>query len=475
MMFSENEFSNSTLPRRVIVINDSEDSIDLMRAFFQPKKYTVSSFRRAELDLTKIEPLSGVVLADPRILQHQDAESVRILSQTLPIILVVEPETDEKAITDFSYTVFETLRKPISFLEILASVERAQQTHSLTPHIENGVSEQTKVVEMTSNNPIVGNSPKFLLALEVAKRVARSSANIFIFGESGTGKEVIARFIHSESSRKDGPFIAINSSAIPENLLESELFGHAKGSFTGAHEKKIGLFEEAEGGTLFLDEIGDLSAPLQAKLLRVLQEKKIQRVGENVLRPFNARVISATHKNLSREIQDGRFREDLFYRLNVIPVALPPLRERRDDILPLAEAFLRKFAAINDSPARVFSEDAIKFMLEYSWRGNVRELENAVERAVVMATKPKIDHSDFLISNPDLTLEVVENHAPATKDSDFVVHYDGHLLPLQDVVQKYVEYAVAKNGGAKCKTARVLGIDRKTLHKRMPPADVYAN
>ena len=215
--------------------------------------------------------------------------------------------------------------------------------------------------------------------------MAPSTANVFITGESGSGKEVIARMIHNLSPRKDKAFIALNCSAIPESLLESELFGHAKGSFTGASDKKIGLFEEASGGTLFLDEIGDLSLPLQAKLLRVLQERKIKRIGENQMRAIDVRILSATHKDLRKEIAEKNFREDLFFRLNVIPIQIPPLRERKEDIVPLAEYFLRKFTLLNGSTnIKGFSKDALEWLLHQVWPGNVRELENVIERAVVL-------------------------------------------------------------------------------------------
>lgn len=313
---------------------------------------------------------------------------------------------------------------------------------------------------------LIGQSPHFINALKTANKVAKSCANIFISGESGTGKEVFARYIHQQSRRSTGPFIAINCSAIPENLLESELFGHAKGSFTGAFDKKIGLFEEAQNGTLFLDEIGDLSLTLQAKLLRVLQDKKIRRVGENIFREINARIISATNKNLGSEINSGNFREDLFYRLSVIPLELPPLRDRTEDILPLAEGFLKKFSRENHCPVKYFANDAVDFLLENNWRGNVRELENAIERAVVMCTDRELHASDFSTS-----ILVDDGNS---KDSsahnfrnNFVLHFEDHLPLLEEVLQKYVDYAVTFNGGAKDRTAKEIGIDRKTLYKKL--------
>jgi len=321
-------------------------------------------------------------------------------------------------------------------------------------------------IEALKNSTIIGKSFKFLEAMDTAQKIAPSCANVFISGESGTGKEVFAKFIHSRSKRAHGPFVAINCSAIPENLLESELFGHARGSFTGAIDKKIGLFEEAQDGTLFLDEIGDLSVHLQAKLLRVLQEKSIKRIGENQTRTINARIISATHRNLAKEVAVGKFREDLFYRLSVIPLEIPPLRERKEDILPLAEFFLSRFAAENNSPAKLFSLDARDHLLSNHWRGNVRELENAIERAVVLATELEVKAKDFSTSLMD---QDISQPKPAISlhQGNFVIQFEDHLPTVHDVLQKYVEFAVQYNRGAKDRTAKDIGIDRKTLYKKL--------
>ena len=310
---------------------------------------------------------------------------------------------------------------------------------------------------------IIAESPAFMNALRFAKTVAPSRASVLIGGESGTGKEVLAQYIHGESKRRTGPFVPINCSAIPEHLLESELFGHARGAFTGAIDKKVGLFESAENGTFFLDEIGDLSLPLQAKLLRVLQERKITRVGENRPRDIDVRIISATHKNLLHEIQLGRFREDLYFRLNVVKIHLAPLRDRREDIQPLADYFLAKFARLHESPATTFSEEVIRFFLNQPWRGNVRELENKVECATVLCPQSCIT-MEHVFSQNDESL-FASSHQFRSED-EFKVLIGEELRPLSEIVQLYIDFAVARNGGAKDRTARDLGIDRKTLYKR---------
>lgn len=315
-----------------------------------------------------------------------------------------------------------------------------------------------------------GHCPAFAKAALMAQKAARSAAHVVIFGESGSGKELFAKFIHNESQHKKGPFVAINCSAIPENLLESELFGHAKGSFTGASERKIGLFEEAQNGTLFLDEIGDLSLSLQAKLLRVLQEKSIRRVGENMQRPINCRIISATHKNLAEEVDLGSFREDLFFRLNVIPIQIPALRDRPEDILDLAKLFLKKFSDDNRaSGPKKFSDEALSFIRSNIWRGNVRELENSIERAVVLCAGEVIELSDMASTHTSIKEHKGTGSQLYPSVFTFKVNCEEKLVLLEQIVNQYITFALGVNQGAKDKTARDLGIDRKTLYKRIKP------
>lgn len=311
---------------------------------------------------------------------------------------------------------------------------------------------------------IIAESPAFISALSLARKVAESCSNVLITGESGTGKEVIAKFIHSQSPRNSRSFVALNCAAIPDNLLESELFGYARGAFTGAHSSKTGLLEEAEGGTLFLDEIADLDISLQAKLLRVLQERKIKRLGENTLRPINIRVIAATHENLNRAVQTKKFREDLFFRLNVISINVPSLRERREDILPLAAHFIRKFSTINAKKIHGLTPAANEYLLRESWQGNVRELENRIERAVVLSLSSQIEVEDLHPQASSLTQQK-QNTLGFLRDK--VNESPSKILSMDDMNQLYIEYALSLNNGAKEKTARDLGIDRKTLYRKL--------
>ncbi len=462
---------NKTYDQTIVVVDDDLRHHSLITTFFTPKGFKVICYDNA-LDALADSRTVGqgwdVLLTDyhfPNMLAADFTKALNSNLPDLPVILIAPDELAQTAISAIGQGAYDYIAKPIHFGQLQVSVERAIRNKSLV--VDN--SELREIVKNFYIVPktLVGRSPKFLAAVDIAVRVAKSHSSILLSGESGTGKEVFANFIHVNSKVSKGPFIAINCSSIPENLLESELFGHAKGSFTGACETRIGLFEETENGTLFLDEIGDLSLPLQAKLLRVLQEKKIKRIGENRDISINCRIISASNKDLNFEIGEGRFREDLFYRLNVIPITIPPLRERTEDLMLLAETFLRRFALANDSQARFFSKDAIQFILENDWNGNVRELENTVERAVVMCSGSEITLENFI------PLRVIHaNRSPSNSDLQsegnvFSFKHNEGLPSLEEVINKYISYAIAKNSGARDKTARDIGIDRKTLYRRM--------
>jgi DNA-binding NtrC family response regulator len=463
--------------KTVAVIDDDVDVQELVEAFFRQKDFKVLVYGSAESAMEALEAdpsVWDVALVDlhlPKMSGLDFTLAAKKITQNLPIILITTSKSAEMAVDAIEKGAYDFIVKPIHFPQLYISVQRGLHFKNL----QGDISELRTHVKNLKNphGSIIGKSPRFLDALNISKRVAPSTTNIFISGESGTGKEVFAKYIHNESTRKKGPFIAINCSAIPENLLESELFGHAKGAFTGAQDKKIGLFEEAEDGTLFLDEIGDLSLPLQAKILRVLQEKKIKRVGENQQRAVNCRIISATHKDLISEIKHRRFREDLYFRLKVIPIHLPPLRERREDILPLAESFMRKFSLENGSSVKKFSAEAIEFLLSNSWRGNVRELENAVERAVVISMGEEILQKDFMLDqfeSVDFSEDSLLDLSSLENKGFYVPYSEEKIVPLEEVMNRYIEYTVKKNHGARDKTAREIGIDRKTLYKRLSKA-----
>jgi len=304
---------------------------------------------------------------------------------------------------------------------------------------------------------IIAKSPKMQQVTEVIKVIAKSNATMLITGESGTGKELVARAIHSQSYRKDKPFVAVSCAALPESLLESELFGHEKGSFTGAHAQRRGKFEVAHRGTLFLDEIGEMSANIQVHLLRVLEEKEFNRVGGNELIKVDVRVISATNRDMKKAVAGGQFREDLYYRLNVVTIELPPLRERQEDIPLLAHHFLKKFALENQKEVTDFSPEATDFLLKYEWPGNVRELENAIERAVILAKNPYIDAADLPMESPKLARQATPEQS------------------LEDVEKNHILRVLEENNRNYSQAARVLGISRVTLYNKVKTYGLNVN
>ena len=449
----------------VTIIDDDQDFLDLLGSFFRQRGYQVQVYSNAEealIDIDSKRLSTDVVITDLKLPSMNGIDFIKRIKKNnpaLPIILMTSEGSLETAVEAIENGAYDFVLKPLHTPQLLISVQRALYLNEVQ-------SENTQLKSIFNEelgiSGVIGRSQGFKKAIELAKRVASSQSNILITGESGSGKEVIAKAIHELGDKKDGPFIAINCSAIPENLLESELFGHAKGSFTGASDKKIGLFEEANKGTLFLDEIGDLSLPLQAKLLRVLQERKVKRIGENHYREFSARIICATHKDLKKEVAQGNFREDLFFRLNVIPIYLPPLRERKEDILPLSEYFLKKFASMNNSNVKGFSKEAIKKLEINEWKGNVRELENAIERAVVLSVSDIIQPED-LPSSENFTSE---------QKSELSFVETSKVMTLDELSKKYIRLVFDKNNGAKEQTAKDLGIDRKTLYRKLKEMNI---
>ena len=302
---------------------------------------------------------------------------------------------------------------------------------------------------------IIGVSSSMAAVFGMIRSVAGTNSTVLITGESGTGKELVAKAIHTLSPRRDAPFVSINCGALTETLLESELFGHVRGAFTGAHASKRGLFEKADGGTLFLDEIGDMGLVLQGKLLRVLQDREIRAVGGTQSVRVDVRIIAATNRDLEAEIAAGRFREDLFYRLNVIPIHIPPLRERPDDVPALVEAFLRRHA---DGRRRFFAPEALERLLAHSWRGNARELENVIERALALSDAETLGPEDVPLPGG------VTPEKP--RGEDFLAGAAAHGMTLHALSERYTEQVLHSTGGNKVQAARILGIDRKTLYRR---------
>lgn len=449
----------------ITIIDDDQDLLDLLGSFFRQRGYQTQTYNNAEealIDIDSKRLITNVVITDLILPSMNGIDFIKRIKKNnpeLPIILMTAEGSVETAVSAIDNGAYDFVLKPLHTPQLLISVQRALFLNEIQTENSNLKSIFNEDIGLTG---VIGKSQGFKKAIELARRVASSMANILVTGESGSGKEVIAKAIHELGDKKEGPFIAINCSAIPENLLESELFGHAKGSFTGASDKKIGLFEEANKGTLFLDEIGDLSLPLQAKLLRVLQERKVKRIGENHYRDITARIICATHKDLKKEVSLGNFREDLFFRLNVIPIYIPPLRERKEDILPLSEYFLKKFSSMNNSKVKGFTKDAVKKLENNEWKGNVRELENAIERAVVLAISEYIQAED-LPSSESFSHEEKSELAFIESES---------VMTLDELSKKYIRLVFDKNSGAKEQTAKDLGIDRKTLYRKLKEMNI---
>ena len=450
---------------RVLIVDDDRQMRSLLEDFFTNEGYRVYPFETASEALIELsaggkhasdqdEGDIDAIISDIKMPQIDGLDftaRLQILRSEIPVILITAFGSIETAIEAMKRGAFHYVVKPFKLAEMAVNLERAFEHRKL---LRDNTALRQEVKRSWGMAGVLGKSTGMKVVFDLVARVSQATANVLVTGESGTGKEMVARAIHETGPRAKKPFIAINCTAIPESLLESELFGHGKGSFTGAIQRKRGLFEEAEGGTLFLDEIGDMNVALQSKLLRVIQERKVRAVGENIARDVDVRIIAATHKDLKLAIKDERFREDLYYRLSVIPILIPPLRHRKEDIPLLAEHFLRKYAATNRSNVRGFTKRAISKLLEMRWEGNVRELENVVERAVVLANSPLLDEADI----PTQEGESADSFFGSATES---------FPTVDELERKYVLLVLQKTGGRRDKAAQILGMNRRTLYRKL--------
>jgi two-component system response regulator AtoC len=390
----------------------------------------------------------GIVITDLVMPGMDGIELMKRAKEILPsieVIIITAYGSIPTAITAMKDGAYDYIEKPFCPERAELLVKKLAEHQEL---VEENLSLRQRLEDHYRFENIIAKSSKMQRVIEVIKVVAKSNATVLITGESGTGKELVARAIHSQSHRRNKPFVAVSCAALPESLLESELFGHEKGSFTGAYAQKKGKFEFANGGTLFLDEVGEMSANIQVHLLRVLEEKEFARVGGNEPIKVDVRVISATNKDLRKAIEKQEFREDLYYRLNVVSIELPPLRERKEDIPLLAEHFLHKFAMENQKEVTGFSPEAMELVLDYDWPGNVRELENAIERAVILA-------KDSIITIADLPQENLSLAYSTTPRKN-----------LKEVERNHVLNVLRETGGNYSEAARILGISRMTLYNK---------
>jgi len=370
-----------------------------------------------------------------------------------PVVLMTAFGSIDSAVGAMRAGAFDYITKPFEPDAVLITMERALERRALE---EENRQLRRAVSRTASFGDLIGRSPAMGEIFALIRRIASGRSSVLISGESGTGKELVARTIHFHGARADKPFVPINCTAIPEGLLESELFGHVRGAFTGAHSAKRGLFEKAHGGTLFLDEIGDMGPGLQSKLLRVLQDQEIRPVGGTQSVKVDVRIVAATNKDLLAEIEAGRFREDLYYRLAVIPIAIPPLRDRIDDIPPLVEEFVRKHS---DGTMRSISPEALQKLSRCPWKGNARELENVIERALALSDSPEIGLEDLPYSQE-------EDEPPGGGADQLLRSAAEQRLPLRELEDRYIDQIMTLTGGNKVQAAKILGIDRKTLYRR---------
>jgi DNA-binding NtrC family response regulator len=368
---------------------------------------------------------------------------------TLPVILVTAQSNVEDAVEAIKLGVHDYINMNVSNEKLLAVIENALRG-DFSVNLPS-----SKLKTGSGKGKLIASHPSMLKLMEMAKKIAPSRSTILINGETGVGKEVMARYVHKNSDRKDGPFIAVNCAALPENLLESELFGHEKGAFTGAVSRKKGKFELASGGTLLLDEISEMAVSIQAKLLRVLQEREIDRVGGQYAIPVDTRVIATTNRDLEEETKKGNFRLDLFYRLNVVPLKIPPLRERQDDIGPLADFFLTKHCGLNNVPYKKIDRNALEYLKNKNWSGNVREFENLMERATLLIDSEKITAHD---------LEFICGTGDESQGGN---PYDTPLIPLKEMEKKLIIKALDNQNGNRTHAAKILGISVRTLRNKL--------
>jgi two-component system response regulator HydG len=378
----------------LLVVDDEQANLDSLERVFSREGYRVllSATGAQALELLRNEPVD-VLLTDLMMPGMSGQELLRAVHAVAPeaeVVLMTAYGTVEAAVSAMKDGAYDFLTKPLKRHAVLKSVAQALEKRRLVQE-----NKQLRARLAGSGTPIVGQSAALRSTLDVIRQAAPSSATVLLLGESGTGKELFARALHEHSGRAQAPFVPINCAAIPETILESELFGYERGAFTGAVQRKEGRFERANGGTLFLDEVGELTLPMQVKLLRVLQESEIERLGGTAAVKVDCRVVAATNQDLAARVREGKFREDLFYRLNVIQVVLPPLRNRAEDIPLLADHFVARYAAKNGKPMRGLTDGALQALSSWSWPGNVRELENAIERAVVLSRGTEIDLVDL--------------------------------------------------------------------------------
>ncbi|RPI18495.1 MAG: sigma-54-dependent Fis family transcriptional regulator [Ignavibacteriae bacterium] len=436
---------------KILVVDDEVNSTKLLKKVLARKGYAVDeSNDSSEAQLMIKENTYNIVISDLQMPKLSGLDLLKTKPADCIFIMITGYGSVNSAVESMKLGAYDYINKPFNLEEFIIKVDKAAEKINLTNQLRNL---RTMVEENYSFSSIVGKSKKMQVVFEFIKNVSKTNVNVLVEGPSGTGKELVSRAIHYNSPRKNGPFVAINCSAIPENLLESEMFGHIRGAFTGAVETQKGVFEQANGGTLLLDEIAEMPFSLQAKLLRVLETWEIKALGSDKVKRVDIRLISATNQNLKEMIKQKKFREDLYYRITTVTLTLPSLNERKDDIPLLVDYYLKK---LGDKLNRTLSitPEAINILMKYDWKGNVRELENILERAVITSENDKLNVNEFKF------LQISEN----AEENPFS-SLDN--VGLKEIERLYIKKILEENNWNKLKVAQILGIDRKTLYKKI--------
>jgi two-component system response regulator AtoC len=454
--------SDAPNKRSVLVVDDDVSILDMTEDLLTEAGFEVTKCGSGEEALALADERDwDVVLSD---LQMPGIDGLDLLAEMrerrpeTPVVIMTAFGTIQAAVKAMRGGALDFVTKPFQAEELLISLERAFVRRALE---DENRRLRRAVGRVSSFGELVGKSPAMNEIYAMIKKIATNSSNILISGESGTGKEVVARSIHFTGARAAKPFVPINCTAMPEGLLESELFGHVRGAFTGAHANKMGLFAAAEGGTLFLDEIGDMPLTLQGKLLRVLQDREVRPVGGTKSTKIDVRIIAATNQDIHQAIEEGKFRLDLYYRLNVIPIRIPPLRERAEDIPVLAESFLRKHS---DNERISFSDAALRKMSRGAWPGNARELENCIERALALASSQEILANDILIPEDPVASD------GSIQEMLLRIALEQRIT-VRSLTDAYIDAALEATHGRKSEAARILGMNRRTLYRREENSD----
>lgn len=440
---------------KVLIVDDEINSTILLKKVLSKKGFEPETENDSKIALERVKnEYFDIIISD---LQMPDVSGTDLLKAKKPdtnFIMITGFGSIDSAVESMKLGAFDYIGKPFNLEEFILKFDKAVEHITLNKQVENL---RTQIDEVSSFSSIIGKSRRMLSVFDMIKNVARTDANVLVEGQSGTGKELVARAIHHNSARKEGPFIAINCSAIPENLLESELFGHTKGAYTGAVEAQKGVFELAHGGTLLLDEIAEMPFILQSKLLRVIETWEIKPLGSDKVKKVDVRLLSATNRNIKEMIEEKKFREDLFYRIATVSISLPSLDERKDDIPLLADHFIKKVSEKMNRPVSL-KGDAIDLLMKHKWKGNVRELENVIERAVISSDSDMLGRHNFKFLN--------------ITDEEEDIAVTGGNVELKDLEKVHIRKVLEENGWNKMQAAKILGIDRKTLYKKIKEYDL---